>query len=244
MLTRIPVGFPDLADDNSRPAKAVMEYSSAEKDRGRAMGFNIALSPSMISVPVRSFTTPLDRSTSLRSSRQYADYSGHQHLGATPTRRPFNWEDVYPTDQYNHAFNNQAYTPFAGRHTEPLQSTSRFPSFTPDSMGSQPDSVRSQRDSQSPTHHAGHQATAAAPQMTYDQTNTTAPQVNYDQTHVTAPQVNYDQANTAASKVKYDQTNTAAPQMTYEPQRYSITNSAAKGNALCISAKVNTKQLT
>ncbi|MCJ1245165.1 hypothetical protein MMC30_002366 [Trapelia coarctata] len=193
-----------------------MEYSSAEKHRGRAIGINNASSPSMLSLPVRSFTTPFEHSTSLGSSRQNAEYSSHQNLDGTPTRRPFNWRDVYPADQYNHGFTNQDYTPFGGHHTDPLQSVSRFSSFTPDSMGSQPDSARSQRDSQSPAQHAGNQA------------NTAAAQVKYDQINAAAAQVNYDQINTAAPQVKYDETNTAAPQVTYEPERYSNLNSPAR----------------
>ena len=216
-----------------------MEYSPTENDRPRAIGINTTLSPSIASLPVRSFTTPLQHSTSLGSSRQNAEYSGHKYPDTTPTRRPFNWRDVYPTDQYNHGFTNQDHSPFAGRHTDPLQSTSRFSSFTPDSMGSQPDSARSQRDSQSPAHYAGLQANSAAAQVTSDQTKLAVPQVPYDLANPAASQVNYNQTNTAALRVSHDQANTAAPQVTNEPERYNIPNSPARGNTLRSSARLN-----
>jgi len=125
---------------------------------GRALAAKTIPSPATNSLPaVRSFTTPLEHTTAPGSSRQSEEYSGNQHLG-TPTSRPFNWKDVYPMDQNTHAFANQDYTSFAGRHTDPLQSTSRFSSFTPDSTRSQPNS-------QSPVHFTSPQANPAASQV-------------------------------------------------------------------------------
>lgn len=150
---------PYMANNISQPAKAVMEYSPAVDKGGRATVPMTTPSPAMESLPaVRSFTTPLEHTTASGSSRQNEEYSGNQHLG-TPTTRPFNWRDVYPVDQNAHAFANQDYTLLAGRHTDPLQSTSRFSSFTPDSTRSQPNS-------QSPIRFTGHQADPAASQVT------------------------------------------------------------------------------
>ena len=61
-------------------------------------------------------------------------------------------------DQNAHAFANQDYTLLSGRHTDPLRSTPRFESFTPESARSQPNS-------QSPVHLAGMQVIPAASQV-------------------------------------------------------------------------------
>lgn len=153
--------LPYLANHISRPAKAVMEYSPAMEKGGRTIAAKTTSSPAMKSLPaVRSFTTPLEHTTAPGSSGQKEEYSGNQHL-CTPTSRPFNWRDVYPMDQKTHAFANQDYTSFEGPHTDPLQSTSRFPSFTPDSTRSQPNS-------QSPVHSAGLQTNPAASHVAYE----------------------------------------------------------------------------
>lgn len=141
-----------------------MEYSpTTEKDRGCAIGVNTTTSPPMISrMAVRSFTTPLENTTAQGPSRRNDEYSGSHHQ-TTATNRPFNWKDVYPTEQHNHVHANQEYTSFVGRHTDPgLQPTSRFSSFIPDSTRSQPDA-------QGPARLEGHQTSAtAASQVTYE----------------------------------------------------------------------------